>query len=196
VLANCELIAKGRVGGRPRGWWYRGGDQWMSDRTGESISTTDLIALAGAGSEVTFTGVPPGLGRRMGVDRDRDNFLDFDEVLAGSDPGNPASTPNNVGVAGGPSATPGLRAVKPNPFRGATDVSFALARAGKVECAVHDVLGRRVRALARGEWRAAGLQSLHWDGHRDDGREAGAGVYFVRLGTADGSWSRVVVRIP
>ena len=191
----CDLIAKGRVSGQPRGWWYQGADNWMSDRSGESISTTNLIALAGVGSELTITGVPPGLGRRMGVDRDRDNFFDFDEVLAGSDPGNPASTPDNVGVAGGPSMAPGMRGVKPNPFRVATDVNFALARPGRVECAVYDVLGRQVRTLARGEWREGGLQSLHWDGRRDEGGEAGAGVYFVRLATVDGSWSRALVRI-
>src|SRR5262245_59285534 len=128
---HCDLIAKGRVSGQPRGWWYQGSDNWLSDKTGESIHTTDLLALAGAGSEITITGVPPGLGKRMGIDRDRDTYPDFDEVLAGSDPGNPASTPANVGVAGGPGLPSGIRAVTPNPFRVATEVSFALARGRK-----------------------------------------------------------------
>ena len=194
-LGNCELVAKGRVNGNPRGWWYQGSEIWMSDKSGESISTASLLALAGPGSEVTITGVPPGAGRRMGIDRDRDGYLDFDEVSAGSDAGNPAATPINVGVAGGSSRAPGMRGVKPNPFRAATEVAFALGKAARVECVVYDVLGREVRTLARGGWREAGLQSLHWDGRRDDGRAASAGVYFVRLDAGEGHWSDVIVKL-
>jgi YVTN family beta-propeller protein len=192
---HCEVVAKGRVAGRPRGWWYQGNDTWMSDRGGESIQTTNLRALGGPGSEVTVLGVPPGLGRRMGVDRDRDSYLDFDELLAGSDPGNPASTPLNVGVPGRGASASDFRALRPNPFRSATEVTFALVRAGRVDCVIHDVLGRRVRSLAEGVQLAAGPQSLRWDGRRDDGGEVSGGVYFVRLSTPDGSWTRPVVRV-
>ncbi|HET9327552.1 MAG TPA: T9SS type A sorting domain-containing protein [Candidatus Eisenbacteria bacterium] len=193
-LGHCALIAKGRVGGQPRGWWYQGAGTWMSDKAGESISTTSLMALAGPGSEVTVTGVAPGLGRRMGIDRDRDTFLDFDEVLAGSNPGDPGSTPNNVGV-GDVLKVAGIRGLKPNPFGVSTELTFGLSRTGRVDCVVHDLLGRHVRSIARGEWREAGLQSLRWDGQRDDGRSASPGVYFIRLTTGEGSWSRNVVKL-
>jgi hypothetical protein len=100
-VGACDLIAKGRVLGMPRGWVYQGSGQWKSDLAADPpIETIDLLALAGPGAEITVTGVPPGSGTRMGVDRDRDGYLDGDELVAGSDPGNPASTPALVGVPG------------------------------------------------------------------------------------------------
>jgi len=190
----CNVIAKGRVSGTPRGWLYQGAGQWKSDRQADaSISTASLLALAGRGSEVTITGVPVGSGTRMGIDRDRDGFLDGDELIAGSDPGNPASTPNNVGIPQEPDRDQ-LTALGPNPFHGSAAVSFTLARAGRVELAVYDLMGREVRSLARGDM-AAGAQRRVWDGRRGDGSDAPAGVYFVRLVTPGGHWTRTLVRV-
>jgi hypothetical protein len=190
----CNVIAKGRVGGTPRGWLYQGAGQWKSDRQADPlIATASLLALAGPGSEVTITGVPVGSGTRMGIDRDRDGFLDGDELIAGSDPGNPASTPNNVGVPQEPERDR-LTALGPNPFHGSAGVSFTLARAGRVELAVYDLMGREVRSLARGDM-AAGAQRRVWDGRRGDGSDAPAGVYFVRLVTPGGHWTRTLVRV-
>ena len=190
-----DVIAKGRVSGQPRGWLYLGAGQWKSDKSAQAnIGTSALEALAATGTELTITGVPRGAGQRMGLDRDRDGYLDGDELDAGSDPGNPASTPANVGVAN-ETLRPGLQAIGPNPFRTTTDVRFALGRAGRVDLAVYDVLGREVRSVARGLWLGAGVQHLAWDGRRADGGAAGAGVYFVRLKTPDGSWVRPAVRI-
>ncbi len=191
-----DIIAKGRVGGTPRGWVYIGGDQWSPDKLGESpISSTSLRTLGGPGTEVTVTGVPRGSGQRMGIDRDRDSYPDADELAAGSDPGNPLSTPINVGVPGGSGGAVGLRSVRPNPFHSSTEVRFGLARPGRVDCAVHDLLGREVRSFARGKWREAGPQGLTWDGRRDGGAEAAAGVYFIRLRTDDGRWTATVVKV-
>jgi hypothetical protein len=39
--------------------------------------------------------VPPGSGRRIAIDADLDGYLDGDELDAGSDPRNPASTPGS-----------------------------------------------------------------------------------------------------
>ncbi len=55
-----------------------------------------MLAVAGAGAEVTFTLVPAGSESRIGVDRDEDGFFDRDELDAGSNPADPASTPDNV----------------------------------------------------------------------------------------------------
>ncbi len=193
--ASCDLIAKGRIAGTPRGWLYLGGDQWRPDRAaGISFSTAEILALAGPGSEVTFTAIPPGTGTRMGIDRDRDTFLDADEVAGGSDPGDPASTPALVGVDPLPVGS-GLRSVGPNPFRQATEVQFVLAEPGAVSLSIHDVLGREVRAVAKGLWLEAGPQSLRWDGRRSDGKGVAAGVYFVRLSAEGRDWVRAVVRI-
>jgi len=196
-LSYCDLIAKGRVAGQPRGWRYMGFDMWKPDKAAQSdITTAQLIVLAGLGSELTFTGVPPGLGPRMSIDRDCDGYLDGDERDANSDPGSPASNPTNVDVQPGP-AKPGfeMRSVQPNPFHTAANVLFSLGRAGRVDLTVYDLMGREVRSVARGEWLEAGPQSLAWDGRDARGREAGAGVYFVKLRTEAASWVRTVVRV-
>ena len=194
---NCDLVARGRVGGQKRSWVYLGADQWKPDKALEAdLSTASLVALAGLGSEVTVSGVPTGCGTRMGIDRDGDTYYDGDERDANSNPGDPNSTPLNVDVA---PITPrqefALRAVKPNPFRSAVEVSFTLGRAGPVDLMVYDVLGREVRAVARGARLEAGPQSLTWDGRDANGRESGAGVYFVRLKTERATWTRPVARV-
>jgi YVTN family beta-propeller protein len=194
--SNCQLIAKGRVGGQPRGWLYASGGTWKSDKQAEGNATRAmLLATAGPGSELTITGVPPGTGTRMALDRDRDGYEDGDELDAHSDPGNPLSTPLNVGVPPGTRPVEGLRRVGPNPFRASVEVEFALGRGGPVDLTVFDVLGREVRRVARGAMLTAGVQHLTWDGRDAHGAHAGAGVYFVRLRTSAGSWTRPVVKV-
>jgi hypothetical protein len=191
---DCDVIAKGRVGGTFRGWMY-GAGAWHADRTGiADLTSAQLRALAGPGSELTVTGVPLGSGTRMGIDRDRDGYPDGDEVAAGSDPANPASTPANTGVPPGALAT-SLRGALPNPFRGSTRFEFSLARADRVELVVFDVLGREVRVLSRGVVWAAGPQHVAWDGRREDGGVAGAGLYFARLRTGGASFTTPVVKL-
>jgi hypothetical protein len=196
-LNDCDLIAKGRINGQPRGWEYAGGGMWSPDKSAESqISSADLRALGGLGSELTVTGVPKGSGHRMGVDRDRDGYLDGDELDAQSDPGNPLSNPGNVGVPGRP--TPfhfGLEGVRPNPFRDGAEVIFTLGTRSQVSVTVYDLMGREVQQLAHGLWLEAGPQSLHWDGSTASGTRAATGMYFVRLDTKAGHWTRAVIRI-
>jgi hypothetical protein len=132
----------------------------------------------------------------MGVDRDRDGYLDADELAAGTDPGNPLSNPSIAGVTGPRSPFEfGLRAVRPNPFREATTVDFTIGRRSRVSLAIYDIMGRQVRAVARGLWLEPGPQSLRWDGRSEAGAIAPAGVYFVRLDTEAGHWARPIVRI-
>ena len=90
--AQVSLIAKGVREGQPRGWILQGG-AFASDRSGESISPAALLAGAVSGSEVTYTLVPASMARRLGIDRDGDNALDGDELLAGTDPSDPRSYP-------------------------------------------------------------------------------------------------------
>lgn len=193
---NCDVIAKGRVGTTPRGWLYAGG-QWTSDQAGDPpLSSAQLRALASSGHELTVTGVPVGSGTRMGVDRDRDGYLDADELAAGTDPGDPASHPAAAVGPGGGRASIGLADASPNPFRATTALAFTLGRGGAAQLVIYDVLGRQVRSLLRANHLAPGPQRLAWDGQRDDGRAAGAGVYFARLTSAEGNWSRMIVRVP
>lgn len=79
---ECDLIVKGVVAGKQRGWVYVGGDQFDPDRTAETFWTrADLEAAASSpGQALTFTCVPPGSGVRMGINRDRDGLLDGDDT--------------------------------------------------------------------------------------------------------------------
>ena len=74
---DCELVAK--RGGR--GYLYLDNGKFQPDRKREDLMTeTLLLDLARfPGGEVTFTCVPPGSGRRIGIDRDLDGILDGDE---------------------------------------------------------------------------------------------------------------------
>lgn len=82
-VGNCDLIVKGIFGGQRRGFAYVGNGAFQSDRTGEPTTTSQaLIQSAGAGAELTFTGVPVGAGRRLGIDRNLDNVLDGDAQSA------------------------------------------------------------------------------------------------------------------
>jgi YVTN family beta-propeller protein len=77
---NCELVVKGVYGGVPRGFQHTGGGVFQPDSLSEApVTLQQLVDAAGEGAELTFTGVPLGAGRRMGVDRDGDNLLDDDE---------------------------------------------------------------------------------------------------------------------
>lgn len=193
---NCDLVANGRVGATRRGWKYMGGGLWHADVAGPAdVTAAQLRSLASGGREITVTGVPLGSGTRMGLDRDRDSFADGDELAAGSDPGNPASTPANVDVPHAGATATGLRGALPNPFRVTTTIEFTLARAQRVDLVIYDILGREVRVLARGAAMQPGTLRLTWDGRSTDGREAGAGVYFARLRTEDGGWARMMAKL-
>jgi YVTN family beta-propeller protein len=76
----CELIVKGIHGGAHRGFVYIGNGMFRPDRQDESALTLqELRQTADLGSELTFTGVPVGDGRRLGIDRNGDGRLDRDE---------------------------------------------------------------------------------------------------------------------
>jgi hypothetical protein len=196
-VGNIGLIAKGRIDTQPRGWEYLGGDAWSPDKSIDSpITTAELLALAtDPAHAVTVTAVPLGSQHRIGIDRDRDGYLDGDELDAGSDGGDPQSTPINTGVLPGSGPKIGFEPVVPNPFRTSAQMWFTLARPSPVDAVIYDVLGREVRVLARGRTFQPGRWGLVWDGRRGDGGEAGIGVYFARVKTIDGTWTRPVIRI-
>ena len=75
AVVECDLIAKGQVGGETRGWVHESGTTFRDDQ-GNTISESSLRALAVTEGPITFTAVPPGSGTRLGVNRDRDDFLD------------------------------------------------------------------------------------------------------------------------
>lgn len=79
VVVEADLIAKATVDGIARGWFYQGGNSFISDQN-EVYSLDELQCLSQTDGPVTFTAVPPGSGSRIGIDRDEDSVLDGLEV--------------------------------------------------------------------------------------------------------------------
>jgi hypothetical protein len=71
----------------------------------------------------------------------------------------------------------GLRAVYPNPTRGAVSVDYHLKESQRVEVQVYDLLGRTVRTLVSGR-REAGHHTARWNA-----TGVASGIYLVRLKT-------------
>jgi len=94
---GLDLVARGRDGnGVMRGWHFNNttNPNFISDRDSDAgISEATLRALASAGNPLTFTLVPRGSGRRIGTDRDGDNFGDRSEIEACSNPDDATITP-------------------------------------------------------------------------------------------------------
>ena len=100
---ECDLIAKGTVGGAPRGWERLPSGVFRADNDPTSSSTlTDgaLRALAATEGPITYTCTPPGSGHRMGVDRDLDGVLDgLDNCPDAANPGQEDLDADTVGDA-------------------------------------------------------------------------------------------------
>ena len=94
-----------------------------------------------------------------------------------------------------PGSMAGIESVRPNPFGGTTSILLGLARGGRAEVTVVDLNGRLVRRLASLELAAGAPRTLVWDGRRDDGRPADAGVYWVRMRWPGGADRRRVVKL-
>ena len=77
---ECDLVAHGRHLGEQRGYLWSGG-AFVPDQAGKPAAPDALLRLSALlpKHELTYTCVPPGSGRRVGIDRDLDGILDGDE---------------------------------------------------------------------------------------------------------------------
>ena len=102
-LADLDVVGvvvKGLVAGESRGFVYDSATgQFQSDRAAEVLAPGALEALAGVGSELTYTVVPEVSELRIGIDRDADGVFDRDELDAGTDPADPTSFPGAAPVS-------------------------------------------------------------------------------------------------
>ena len=80
----------------------------------------------------------------------------------------------------------------PNPFRGDLEVQYSLPQREWISLVVYNAAGQVVRTLQPGEARE-GTQRVRWDGRGQDGKEAGAGVYFLRLRAGSATLTRNVL---
>lgn len=74
----------------------------------------------------------------------------------------------------------------PNPFNPTTTIEYDLVSSGRVDLAIYDVMGKRVRTLVFGNQRL-GFKSVVWDATNDFGQPVSAGLYFYTLKTKTGS---------
>jgi DNA-binding beta-propeller fold protein YncE len=75
TTTECEVIAKGTVGGEPRGWLRQINGLFISD-VNTVLTDAQLRDLAAVEGPITYTCVPPGSGERMAINRDGDSHLD------------------------------------------------------------------------------------------------------------------------
>ena len=80
AAGNIDLIGKGTIDGKRRGLVYQpGSNNYKTDKTGLGPFTqAQLQTKIQAGDIISFTGVSPGSGVRMGIDRDLNGELDAD----------------------------------------------------------------------------------------------------------------------
>ena len=78
-----------------------------------------------------------------------------------------------------------LMAPSPNPFSGAARLAFALPATGHVSLDLYDASGRHVARILDAAL-SEGSHEAVWDGQDTEGRQCGAGIYFVRM-AYDGS---------
>lgn len=71
-------------------------------------------------------------------------------------------------------------ATLPNPAHGATTISYTVPSSSRIDLAVYNTSGEKVKLLAAG-FVIAGQKSIVWDGRDDTGMKMNAGVYFVKL---------------
>jgi hypothetical protein len=100
MLADANqvgLVVKGVVGGERRGYAYAFSGFMQGDREDDILKLDDVLAGVLPGGEVTLTLVPEGAETRIGVDRDRDGWLDRDELDVCADPGDASLYPGSPG---------------------------------------------------------------------------------------------------
>lgn len=82
-----------------------------------------------------------------------------------------------------------LAPVWPNPSHGVATIGWTVPRASDVRLTVLDVQGRQAETLANGNY-PAGRYRVRWNARAGGG--AASGVYFIRLETPDGLYTRRV----
>jgi hypothetical protein len=94
LAGESDLIVKGYVNGKIRGWLFQGDGSFKPDKSSEpAVADADLRATAfSILQELTYTSVPPGSGLRAGIDQDEDGVLDGDDNCPGRSNAGQANT--------------------------------------------------------------------------------------------------------
>jgi hypothetical protein len=82
----------------------------------------------------------------------------------------------------------------PNPFNAGTNLLYQVPDFTHVSIKVLNILGQEVRQLIS-QQQEPGVYKAHWDGKSQDGRDAGSGIYIIRLEAGRFQQSRKVLLI-
>lgn len=80
IAPSCDLVVRGIYRGAPRAFLQLNNGMFRPDSSSEAnLTLQQLLSGVGEGSELTFTGVPEGEGRRYSIDRDGNGVFNDDE---------------------------------------------------------------------------------------------------------------------
>ncbi|MBX7150950.1 FG-GAP-like repeat-containing protein [bacterium] len=80
----------------------------------------------------------------------------------------------------------------PNPFNPATAIQYSLDQEAKIDLAIYNTLGQRVKTLFTGN-HPAGFHSQTWDGTNDRNFSVTSGIYLVRLKSPNSVTTRKIL---
>ena len=140
--------------------WYSQGSYFSSGR----LLSVIYSGSSGSG-ETQFDVTKAEFSNNIGQAVD----IDYNVVYSGSRPSITQPSESHISVS-----------CYPNPFNGAVSVSYNLPLDGEYDLIVYDILGRKVRVLERGFFKA-GSRRIIWDGTDRHSRNVASGMYFVRL---------------
>ena len=149
--------------------------QWGGSGQGrESVAVSKGIWAAG-----DFVTTPAD-GHSLEYDGDGNassDWFDQDNPTIGSENGVLTSVESDL--AGVPDGF-NLAQNHPNPFNPSTQINYAIARSGRTQVEIFNILGSKVRTLVNAV-QPAGTYSVRWDGKNDAGAVVANGVYVYRL---------------
>jgi hypothetical protein len=170
---------------RVNGPWTANNACWFRVDDGDYQANFNLFSIGWQWKKLTRLPLAAGghtltLSYRIGQPKlDKICVSDFGYLPAGAGPG-----AENACVTGVDDRVPAVRSYRlgqnhPNPFNPSTEISYRLARPGRVSLKVYDGRGREVRTLVDGE-KPAGTYTLNFSA-----AGLASGVYFYRLMTGD-----------
>jgi hypothetical protein len=78
----------------------------------------------------------------------------------------------------------------PNPFNPSTTIEFSLPKTLSVRLAVYDIVGQEIELLADNPHLSAGKHFWKWNA-----KTAPSGIYFMRLETSDGMFTKKITLV-
>jgi len=80
----------------------------------------------------------------------------------------------------------------PNPFNPITFIPFKISTQMKIELAVYDIRGRKIKTLVN-NYLPGGSYNIRWDGRDETGKEVGSGLYLYRMKADDEIFTKKMI---